>query len=79
MNDPGGDLPEFSSSVPVSGTELFFILKAGMASERVQERPTGTSALPGQVWKPGPAYPATGAALPPRGGFVFGFFVAVGR
>ncbi len=65
MNDPGGKLPDFSSSVPVSGTELFFILKAGMTSERVQERPTGTSALPGQVWKLGPTYPATAAALPP--------------
>lgn len=32
MNDPGGNLPDFSSSVPVSGTELFFVLKAGMKS-----------------------------------------------
>ena len=32
--------------------------------------------LGGQVWKPGPAYPATAAAWPPRGGFVFGFSVA---
>jgi hypothetical protein len=30
----------------------------------------------GQVWKPGPAYPATAAALPPRGRFVCGSFVA---
>ena len=74
MNDPGGDLPDFSSSVPVSGTELFFILKAEMTSERVQERPTGTSALPGQVWKLGPAHPVTGAALPPAQRFrVWGF------
>ena len=38
MNDPGGKLPDFSSSVPVSGTELFFILKAGMASKRIRIR-----------------------------------------
>ena len=30
----------------------------------------------GQVGKPGPAYPATAAAWPPRGGFVFGSSVA---
>ena len=33
--------------------------------EAVSYSPTRTSALPGQVWKPGPPYPATAAALPP--------------
>jgi hypothetical protein len=35
MNDPGGNLPDFSSSVPVSGTELFYYARG---VERLSER-----------------------------------------
>ena len=46
--------------------------------EAVSYSPTRTSALPGQVWKPGPPYPATAAALPPAPWFRIRIFCSRG-
>ena len=45
----------------------------------VSYSPTRTSALPGQWWKPGPAYPATLAASPPAPSFRIWIFCSWGR
>ena len=53
--ETGANVPGYSGGAERLSERLFL----GCESP-VSYSPTRTSALPGQVWKPGPAYPASG-------------------